>query len=280
MFARPLPRKRPAESLLEDLDGPGMETSLHRQLKALYCGPAASRDLLIPDATQPRKSSKAATARRDGQEVRVDGFRIDAVHRGRLIEIQQGSLAALRHKVRALLCKHRVTVVKPLVARKLIVRHCRVAGPVVSTRRSPRHETSADLFTDLVHFVDVFPHPRLILEVVFTAQEEHRVPARRRRFRSPDFRVTDRLLVGIEGRLVLKDENDLLRLLPSGLEETFTTGEIACLGKLPRWQAQKMAYCLRKCGALETVGKRGGAWLYRIAESANRSSAEQLSAAS
>lgn len=54
-----------------------METSLHRQLKALYCAEASR------------------------QEVRVDGFRIDAVDRGRLIEIQQASLAALRHKVRA-----------------------------------------------------------------------------------------------------------------------------------------------------------------------------------
>src|SRR5271155_2182010 len=121
-----------------------METSLHRQLKALYCSDAAR------------------------QEVRVDGFRIDAVHRGRLIEIQQGSLAALRHKVRALLETHHVTVVKPLAARKLLVRRKRAGGAVVSMRYSPRRETIADLFADLVHFVGVFPHPRLALEVVFT----------------------------------------------------------------------------------------------------------------
>jgi hypothetical protein len=76
--------------------------------------------------------------------------------------------------------------------------------------------------------------------------------------------VTDRLLVGIEGRVTLRDTADLLRLLPEGLGEQFTTQEIAKLAPMPRWLAQKMAYCLRKMGALEALGKRGNSWLYRV----------------
>jgi hypothetical protein len=216
-----------------------METSLHRQLKALYCTEASL------------------------QEVRIDGFRIDAVDRGRLIEIQQGSLAALRDKVRTLLGSYDVTVVKPLAARKLLVRRKRAGGAVLSSRYSPRRETIADVFTDLVHFVGVFPHPRLTLEVVLTLQEEHRAPARKRRWRGPDFKVLDRMLVGIEGRLTLKDSKDLARLLPSGLADVFSTEEIAREAAMPRWLAQKMAYCLRKTGAIAVAGKRGNAWLYQ-----------------
>jgi hypothetical protein len=224
-----------------------METSLHRQLKALYCA-----DI---ECTGPSR-----------QEVRVDGYRIDAVHRGRLIEIQQASLGALRDKVRTLLDNHDVMVVKPLVARKLLVRRKRAGGAVLSTRYSPRRETIVDIFSDLVHFVDVFPHPRLTLEVVFTLQEEHRAPARKRRWRSPDFRVIDRLLVGIEGRLTLKRPNDLARLLPAGLAEVFSTEEIARQAHMPRWLAQKMAYCLRKTGAVKIAGKRGNTMLYQLSE--------------
>jgi hypothetical protein len=216
-----------------------METSLHRQLKSLY------------------------SAEPSAQEVRLDAFRIDAVHEGRLIEIQQGSLGAIRPKIRRLLEQHDVLVVKPLAARKLLIRRKRAGGKIVSTRLSPRHETIADLFADLVYFVDVFPHPRLTLEVVLTRQEEHRVTARKKWWRGPDFRVTDRLLVGIEGRVILKDTADLLRLLPDGLGETFTTQEIARLAPMPRWLAQKMAYCLRKMGAVESLEKRGNSWVYR-----------------
>jgi hypothetical protein len=216
-----------------------METSLHRQLKALYCP--------------------------DSQEVRLGPFRIDGIQNGRLIEIQQGSLAALRDKVRRLLESHDVTIVKPLVARKLLVRRARAGGPIVSTRYSPRHETIVDFFTDLVHFVTVFPHPRLRLEVVLTAQEEHRVPARKRRWRGPDFRVLDRMLVGIEGRRTFDSEDDLIALLPHGLDSVFSTAEIARLAGMPQWLAQKMAYCLRHAGAVREVGKRGNSRLYEIA---------------
>ncbi|HET6323461.1 MAG TPA: hypothetical protein VFG04_02080 [Planctomycetaceae bacterium] len=217
-----------------------METSLHRQLKSLY------------------------SAEPSAQEVRLDTFRIDAVHEGLLIEIQQGSLGAIRPKIRRLLEQHDVLVVKPLVARKILIRRKRAGGKVVSTRQSPKRETIADLFADLVYFVDVFPNPRLTLEVVFTHQEEHRVTSRKKWWRGPDFRVTDRLLVGIEGRVTLRDTADLLRLLPEGLGEQFTTEEIARLTPMPRWLAQKMAYCLRKMGAVEALGKRGNSWLYRV----------------
>jgi hypothetical protein len=47
------------------------------------------------------------------------------------------------------------------------------------------------------------------------------------------------------------------------LGESFTTEEIARLAPMPRWLAQKMAYCLRKTGAIEPHGKRGNSWLYR-----------------
>lgn len=216
-----------------------METSLHRQLKSLY------------------------SAEPDGQEVRIESFRIDAVHQGRLIEIQQASLGAIRPKIRRLLERHDVTVVKPLVAHKLLVRRKKAGGKIVSMRHSPKRETIADLFADLVYFVDVFPHPRLTLEVVLTRVEEHRVAAPKKWWRGPDFRVTDRILVGIEGRVTLKDTADLLRLLPEGLGDSFTTEEIARLAPMPRWLAQKMAYCLRKMGAIEPHGKRGNSWLYR-----------------
>ncbi|HXY34367.1 MAG TPA: hypothetical protein VEI07_09075 [Planctomycetaceae bacterium] len=233
-----------------------METSLHRQLKALY------------------------SAEPSGQEVRVETFRIDAVHQGRLIEIQQGSLGAIRTKIRRLLETHDVTVVKPLAARKLLIRRKRAGGAIISTRHSPRHETIADVFADLVYFVDVFPNPRLTLEVVLTHQEEHRVPARKKWWRGPDFCVTDRILVGIEGRVTLRSNADLLRLLPEGLGETFTTEEIARRAPMPRWLAQKMAYCLRKTGAIEPAGKRGNSWLYREMPSATSAPPRKSRAAS
>lgn len=215
-----------------------MESTLHRELKLLYSGSL------------------------DDVEVQVDGFRIDAVVDGTLYEIQQASLGALRKKVRTLLATHSVVVVKPLASRKRLIRRDKQQGPVVSSRFSPLRETIYHLFEDLVYFVDLFPHQRLTLEVVLTEQEEHRITKVRRRRFGPDYRVEDRRLVQVVSTHSLRTLDDLRALLPATLASPFTTEDLAREAKIPRWIAQKMAYCLRKTGALNVLGKRGRAVLY------------------
>lgn len=226
-----------------------MESTLHRDLKLYYGGSA------------------------DDTEVQVDGFRIDAVVNGKLYEIQQASLGALRHKVRTLLESHSVVVVKPLASRKLLIRRDTKHGPVVSTRFSPLRESIYHLFVDLVYFVDIFPHKRLRLEVVLTEQEEHRTTRVRRRRRGPDYRVEDRRLQRVVESTTLRTLADLRRLLPATLQSPFTSEDLAREAKIPRWIAQKMAYCLRKTGAATLAGKRGRSLLYAVPKSRARKAA-------
>lgn len=216
-----------------------METTLHQQLKALYAADSAQR------------------------EVAVDGYRIDAVGDGRLIEVQSAPLGAIRDKVRSLLERHDVLVVKPLAARKKLIRYARRGGRIESVRQSPRRETVYDLFIELVNFITVFPHPRLTIDVLLTVQEEHRVPAAKRRWRSKGYRVQDRRLVEVLSSQPLRSGDDLLALIPGSLACGFSTADLANACRQPRWLAQKMAYCLRRIGAIEQVGKAGNSCLYR-----------------
>jgi hypothetical protein len=218
-----------------------METSLHRELKAIYAG-ADNR-----------------------QEVACEGYRIDAVRRGQLIEIQHGSLAAIRDKVATLLEKHRVLVVKPLVARKQLLKQDKKRGRVISRRFSPKRARLLDLFDELVYFVSVFPHRRLVLEVPLVEVLELRYPGhgRRRRWRRNDFQVEDQKLVRVVETFRFKKPVDLCKLMPPDLPAIFHTGHLAKGLKVPRHTAQRMAYCLRETGAVRIVGKEGNAILYR-----------------
>ena len=220
-----------------------METTLHQQLKELYA---------------PDESSR---------EVAVNGYRIDAVSDDQLIEIQCASLSAIRDKIRRLVESHDVVVVKPLYARKRIVKRSRKRGKIESKRFSPARQSLHHLTLELVHFINVFPHPRLALEVLLIEVEEDRLPPlRRRRTRKP-YRVEDRRLIEVVDRLQLRTAEDLLTLLPQNLPETFSTADIATCAGIPRWQAQKLTYCLRNTGVLETAGKSGNSILYRLPES-------------
>ena len=217
-----------------------MESTLHRQLKTLYGGASGE------------------------QEVRVGNYWIDAVVRGRLIEIQRASLSAIRSKITTLLESHRVTIVKPLAARTYIVRREQTGGPTVSSRYSPLRRSILNVFEELVHFGDVFPHPRLIFEIVMIEQEEHRVARHRRRFNGPNFAVEDRLLRTVLSRHTFRTARDLAALLPQTLASQFSSADLAVHAEIPRWLAQKMSYCLRRVGAIEAVGKSKNSVLYSI----------------
>lgn len=223
-----------------------MESSLHRQLKELYGGSP------------------------DDCEVTVEGYRIDAVAAGRLIEVQRASLSAIRDKIATLVENHRVTLVKPIAARTLIVRRQPAGGEVASQRYSPLKRNLFHLFEELVHFGTVFPHPRLELEVVLIEQEERRMPRKRRRFNGPDYRVEDRRLLSVISHHRFRSAADLAGLLPFQLPSPFHTQHLAEAAGIPRWLAQKMVYCLARCGAIKPVGKLSRCVLYVASSKAAR----------
>jgi hypothetical protein len=218
-----------------------METSLHRQLKQYYTTPGA----LV--------------------EQKLGRFRIDVVQPDQLVEIQVASLTAIRDKIAVLLKKHRVLVVKPLVVRKHLVKLGRAGGKIVSRRLSPKRQTLLDVFDELVHFTRVFPHRRLTLQVPLIEIEELRYPGhgRRRRWRANDHQVEDQRLLEVISVHEFRTAGDLCRMLPAGLPQPFHTGHLADGLGVERWIAQRMAYCLRHTGAVQSVGKLRGAWLYK-----------------
>ena len=220
-----------------------METSLHRQLKQMYADAAAQL------------------------EVRVGDFRIDAIHGRRLVEIQHGALGAIRDKIRTLVETHPVLVVKPIVASKLLVKLAEKGGAEVGRRLSPKRGRILDLFDELVHFTRAFPHRRLTLEVPLVEIEERRYPGhgRRRRWSRSDFQVDDQLLVRVVETHRFRTAADLLALLPPGLPQPFQTQDLAARINVPRFRAQRIAYCLLRMGAVRQVGKQGNARLYELA---------------
>ncbi len=223
-----------------------METSLHRQLKDRYAQKGAQ------------------------QEVTLGDYRIDVVNPDALVEIQHGSLAAIRDKIACLVEDHQVLVVKPIVARKRIIKLRRSGGGIVSERWSPKRGTPLDLFDELIYFTRVFPHSNLTLEVVLVQVEERRFPGhgRRRWRRDNDFQVDDLKLVEVQETYRFQTAADLCQLLPSQLPEPFHTGHLAQQLKIKRWIASRIAYCMRKTGGAIQVGKQGNAKLYKLTPAA------------
>lgn len=223
-----------------------METSLHRALKQFYA------------------TDGSAT------EVRLGRYRIDVVRGDELVEIQHGSLAAIRDKIRTLADEHDVRVVKPIIVRKTLVKRARKNGPVVGRRTSPKRGVIVDLFDELIYFRRVFPHPRVVLDAVLVDVEEWRYPGiGRKRWRRPNsFLIEDQKLLEVHEVRSFRTGDDLAALLPTTLPKPFHSGHVAAELEIARSFAQRIVYCLREMAIARQVGKAGNTRLYELDDGA------------
>jgi hypothetical protein len=205
---------------------------------------------------------------RDRAEAEVDGYVVDLVRAGLLIEIQTGGFAPLRRKLDVLLQRYRVRLVAPVALSRRIVR-VSDDGVVLSSRRSPKAGRVEDVFARLVSFPELLAHDRFELEVVLTHQDEVRLHRPGRAYRRRGWVVAGRALASVERSLTLGSPADAAALLPGGLPEPFDTSDLAAAAGIDRRLAQQMTYCLRRAGALEPDGKRGRSALYRLGRRAN-----------
>lgn len=217
-----------------------MASSLHQQLKRDYA---------------ERLSGE--------MEVTVGRYRIDVATADRLYEVQSASLSALRDKIRELTQAHRVTVVKPIIRHKTIVRTAADGQTVLSRRRSPKSGQWWHVFDELMYLREIFPHPRLAIDLVMVDVEEWRLPKPRRRFRGRDFQVLDRRIIECVESRTLEKRDSPLGLLPGKLPRQFHSGLLSQEWGLPRWLVQRAIYFLRETGVIEPIGRCGRGIEYR-----------------
>lgn len=196
-------------------------------------------------------------------EAPLDGFVIDLIRNGLLIEIQTRGFSAMRRKFDRLLDSNSILLVHPIAAEKWILKLDEDGGEV-SRKRSPKHGIAADVCQELVSFPSLLSHPNFTLEIALVAEEEVRRPDAKNGWRRGGFVIEERRLVDVLDTIVLAAPEDLLDLLPGGLPEVFSTADLAAgLGR-SRHLAQEVAYCLRVSGAAATVGRDKRGILYRL----------------
>ena len=214
------------------------EKSLHAKLKQWYYRPG------------------------DRFEEVVHGFHIDIVRDQLLIEIQTRSFSSIKRKLEALVKKSTVRLVLPIAREKWIVRVAKNGITQIGRRKSPKKGTIFHLFQELVSFPVLIKHQNFSVEVLFTLEEEIRRDDGRGSWRRKGWSIADRRLLEVTGSHLFEKPSEFLALIPASLPDPFSTQDLAeCTGN-PRWLAQKMAYCLRKMGAIEVVGKSGNSVLY------------------
>jgi len=193
----------------------------------------------------------------DRIEVPVNEFTVDIVRGDLLIEIQTGNLSRIKRKLTKLTASHAVRLVYPVSRDVWIVRH-----PGKGRRKSPRHGSMDSVFEEFVSIAPLLAHPNFSFQVVFIQEEQIRHFDKTRNWRRKGWHVSERRLLQVLNQRLFEKPRDMLALLPKSLCMPFTTEDLAEATGRPVWLAQKIAYCLRTMGAVESIGKRGRWVLY------------------
>lgn len=199
-------------------------------------------------------------------EVDIDGYVIDIVSDGQLIEIQTGNCASLKPKLRSLVPRHPTRLVIPVAREKWLLKLPKTPGSKPRRRKSPKRGRVEELFRELVSFPDLLCHENFSLEVLLIQEEEVRRHEAGRRWRRRGWVTEERRLLDVLDRRLFARPQDLLDLIPpAALPAEFTTADLAAAMDVPRWLAQKAAFCLRHMETITQIGKRGNAYLYTLA---------------
>jgi hypothetical protein len=198
----------------------------------------------------------------DLQEVPVDGYVIDVVRDDLLIEIQTRSFAKIKKKLLDLVPHYSVLLAYPVAQAKWIVKLDKNGQGTLDRRKSPKRGTIVQVFEELVSFPTLLAEPNFSLEVLLTQEEETRSHDPRRGWRRRGWVTQRRHLVQVVDCYHFDTPQDMASLLPSDLQSSFTTSDLASALGQRRRLAQRMAYCLREMAMIVPVGKRGNAILY------------------
>ena len=189
----------------------------------------------------------------DLTEAPLGGFVVDLLrtqnNKNIIIEIQTTSFASMRKKLNALLDTYKINIVYPIPI------HTTLLKPDKAPRKSPKRGDLFTIFSELVSIPDLLQHPNLSFEAVLVSINKVQKYEKQLRRNRGGYRTINTQLVSIHETHTFEHLEDFMNLLPDGLPAEFTTADISNLGKVSRSTAQQMAYCFRKAGTIDEIGK-------------------------
>ena len=213
------------------------ETSLHEQLKFAYAGEHGLVEQL------------------------VDGFVVDVLVDGEIVEVQTGSMLKIRRKLERLVTHHTVRIVHPIAATTQIVKTS-PDGELVGSRRSPKRGRLEEAFRELTWIADLLPHENIVVDLVMVSVVEIRCDDGRGSWRRKGVSVLERKLDNIEETITLASPDDYVAMLPDCANDRFTNRDLCACSGLPYRIIQPMTSSLKKMGLLTVCGRNGREQLF------------------
>ena len=197
-------------------------------------------------------------------EVPFQGYIADILNDKGITEIQTVGFRALRDKLAVFLPSYPVTVVYPVCEKKRSMWTDPDSGDVESGRYTTYPRKKFSILSELLAIVDHFGDPKLCVHLVSMAVSQYKVKdgyGKDKKLRATKLDTVPEELIDIT---VLKDADDIRRLLPFKAGDKLLTKDISKALGLTRVRLWKAIKFLTITEILVQTGKKGNGIIYEV----------------
>ena len=186
-------------------------------------------------------------------EVKIGKYIADVKQGRHITEIQTGSFRSLAPKIKYYLemtdCN--VSVIRPVICEKKIIRADKETGEIRYAKRSPKKQTVEEVFSEMYYLKELVDTHRLSIHFVLVKAEEYRY-SERMRYRREGKYDSDLCPVEIVGERIFCGLDDYIRLLPDELLiREFTVSDFSKLTAYKGKAAYSVLHLLTDQGVLD-----------------------------
>ncbi len=201
----------------------------------------------------------------DKQEIPIENYVADIYADGQIIEIQTRHFNKLRDKLQTFLALYPVTIVYPIPREKWLIWIDEETGELSKKRKSPAKGNPYVAFIELYKIKMFLKNPNLRMHLVLIDMEEYRLLNGWSKDKKKGSTRYDRIPTQLVEEVQINCLEDYMQFVPYELEEDFTTKDFAKAAHIPTRLAQTVLNILYHVGTVERVGKKGNAYLYKVA---------------
>lgn len=199
----------------------------------------------------------------DRQEIPIENYVADIYADGEIIEIQTGQFNRMRDKLNIFLPLYPVTIVYPIPREKYLIWIDEASGELSAPRKSPKRGNPYHAFPELYKIKMFLKSPNLRFKLALVDMEEYRLLNGWSRDRKKGSVRFDRIPTQLVEEVGIDCVQDYLQFVPYELEEPFTAKEFARTVHITPKLAGIVLNLLYYVEAVERVGKKGSAYLYK-----------------
>ena len=250
----------------DSYDGIGRlgEKQMHAAIKRFICPDTSCHEIKIDGSIGCNAKNPPEDADKKASKPKTRKFVADVLDGNTIYEIQTGSFAPLREKIRWILenTSYNVVLIHPIAETKWMSTISR-DGKIGQRKKSPKKESLRDIAGELYFISEFLTSPRFSL-VILTLEAEQYKKNTAAEGKRPRYKKYELIPISLLRAHIFRSLDDYRIFIPDDLPETFTVKDFSMRSKIIGLDAYSIVKTLTSLGFFEPTDTIGRAQAYKI----------------